>query len=64
MNDVYIAGLASGLFIGMAILLTGFFRRKKGEYLDDPKHRGLLIGAFLFFGVAFVCTMLLIFTNL
>ncbi|MFE4835265.1 hypothetical protein ACFRAU_11370 [Arthrobacter sp. NPDC056691] len=64
MNDVYIISLASGLFVGMAILLTAFFRRKKSEYLDEPKHRAFLIGAFLFFGVAFVCTMLLIFSNL
>lgn len=64
MNDMYIFGMAAGLGLGMVILLTEFFRRKPGEYLDDQKHRKFLVSAFLFFGVGFVCTMLLIFTNL
>jgi hypothetical protein len=64
MNDIYIFGLVAGLGLGMIILLIGFFRRKPGEYLDDRKHRKFLVSAFLFIGVAFVCTMLLIFTNL
>jgi hypothetical protein len=64
MNDTYIFGLGAGLVLGMVILMTGFFRRKPGEYLDDRKNRKFLVWAFLFFGVAFICTMLLIFTNL
>lgn len=64
MNDTYIFGGVAGLVLGMVILVTGFFRRKPGEYLDDRQNRKFLVWAFLFFGVALVCTMLLIFTNL
>lgn len=64
MNDTYIFGMVAGLVLGMVILMIGFFRRKSGEYLDDRRNRKFLVWAFLFFGVAFVCTMLLIFANL
>lgn len=64
MNDTYIFGGVAGLVLGMVILMIGFFRRKPGEYLDDRQNRKFLIWAFVFFGLALFCTMLLIFTNL
>lgn len=62
-NEIYVAGMTSGLAIGMVLLLVAHFRRRKGEYLDEPKNYPLLIAASVFIGLSLVCVALYIFAN-
>ncbi len=59
MRNVYEIGFWVCLAIGMGLAVWALVRRKPGEYLDDPKHRPLLIAtmAFVILGIVLAFLM-------